>query len=111
MSANLSHIHEVHETGDPDEVNRLLRGGDCQLLGMFQNSTESNGRPSAWASYVLGRGGASRDLHDIGSVETVDCHEADKALKNGAALLKVVTHQDSEGEFARFIIGRPRAAA
>lgn len=111
MSTNLSHIHEVHETGDPDEVNRMLRAGNWQLLGTFQRATQADGMQAAWALYVLGRGEASRDLHEIESVDTVDCQKADKALKNGAVLLKVVTHQDSEGEFARFVIGRPRKAA
>ena len=111
MSPNLSHIHEVHETGDADEVNQFMRRGGWQLLGVFQRATECDGRSSAWALYVLGRGEASRDLHDIESVDTVNGHEADKALKHGAVLLKVVTHQDSEGEFARFVIGRPRKAA
>jgi hypothetical protein len=106
----MTHIKEVQETGDPDEANELIREG-WQLLGVFQRAKECECRPAAWALYVLGRGEASRDLHDIGSVETVDCHKADKALKNGAALLKVVTHQDSEGEFARFIIGKLRTAA
>lgn len=111
MSPNLSHIHEVHETGDADEVNQLMRKGRWQLLGVFQRATECDGRSSAWALYVLGRGEASRDLHDFESVDTVTCGEADKALKNGAVLLKVVTHQDCEGEFARFVIGRPHKAA
>lgn len=111
MSANLSHIHEIHETGDPDEVNQMLRGGKWRLLGVFQRATECECRPAAWALYALGRGEASRDIHDIERVREVDREDADKALKNGAVLLKVVTHQDSEGEFARFIIGRPREAA
>lgn len=111
MSANLCHIHEVHETGDPDEVNQFMRNGGWQLLGVFQRATEYDGRAAGWAQYVLGRGEASRGLPDIESVDTVNCHEADKALKNGAVLLKVLTHQDSEGEFARFVIGTPRKAA
>ncbi len=111
MSTNLSHIREVHETGDPDKVNQKLRDGEWQLLGVFQRATECECRPEAWALYVLGRGEPSRDIHDIERVREVDREEADKALKNGAVLLKVVTHQDSEGEFARFIIGRPREAA
>jgi hypothetical protein len=111
VSTNLSHIHEVHETGDPDEVNRMLRAGNWQLLGTFQRATQADGMQAAWALYVLGRGDASRELPDIARVAEMGREDADKALKNGDVLLKVVTHQDSEGEFARFIIGRPRKAA
>ena len=111
MSANLSHIHEVHETGDPDEVNQFMKQGGWQLLGVFQRATISDGRQAAWALYVRGRGEAARELPDIESVNTVNCHEADKALKNGAVLLKVFTPKDCEGEFARFVIGQPRKAA
>ena len=110
MSTTLSHIHEVHETGDPDEVNDFIKDGGWQILGVFQRATECDCRPAAWALYVLGRGDASRELPDIARVAEMGREDADKALKNGDVLLKVVTHQDSEGEFARFIIGRPRQA-
>jgi hypothetical protein len=111
MSTTLSHIHEVHETDDPGEVNQFMWKGGWKLLGVFQRATVADGRQAAWVLYVLGRGDTSRGHHDIESVDTVNCPDADKALKNGAVLLKVITQQDSEGEFARFIIGRPREAA
>lgn len=111
MNTNLSHIHEVHETSDPDEVTRMLRYGDWQLLGVFQRATISDGCPSAWPLYALGRGDTSRNLHDIESVDELSRSDADEALQDGAVLLKVLTQKDGDGEFARFIIGKPREAA
>jgi len=111
MSATLSHIQEVYETNDSEEVNQFMRKGGWQLLGVFQRATECDGPSAAWALYVLGRGDTSRDLCDIESVDELARGDADDALQNGAVLLKVITRRDADEEYARFIIGRPRKAA
>lgn len=107
---NLTHIQEVRETGDPDEANELIRGG-WQLLGIFQRAKDSDGRPAAWALYVLGKPDTSRDITEIVRVKEVREDEADRALKSGAVLLKVITRKGEYDEYPCFIIGRPRTTA
>ncbi len=108
MSANLSHISEVTELGDPEDVNKFMKEDGWQLLGVFQRAKECDGRPAAWALYVLGRGDTSRALADIGRVAEMGREDAAMALKNGAVLLKVITRKGEWGEYPRFIIGQPR---
>lgn len=107
---SMAHIQEIQETGEPDEANRLIREG-WQLLGVFQCADVIDGRLESWAVYVLGTEGAPREPQEIKSVLELCEEEANRELRSGARLLKVITRKSDGEEYPRFIIGRLRAAA
>ena len=108
--STLATIREVRETGDPDAVNELLDEG-WELLGVFQRATVLDGRPDAWALYVLGKGGMPGELADVDHVIEVREDKANDLLeRKDARLLKVITRKGETDEYPCFIIGRLRKA-
>ena len=103
-------IRELRETRDPDEANDWL-GDGWTLLGAFQYASVADGRPVARTLYVLTKGGTDRSPLDVDSIEELSGGSINDALTNGAVLLKVVTHSDTEGEYPRFVVGWPSTPA
>ncbi|HRK16988.1 MAG TPA: hypothetical protein PK490_22085, partial [Prosthecobacter sp.] len=95
------HFQEVRETDEAEAANRLLAEG-WALLGVFQRAEVCDGRLLCWALYVLGRGEAGQGVEAIEHVEEVAKDAANKALAEGAVLMRVITRKADEEEYPRF---------